>query len=127
MRDLNKSEAFTLYRYNIFYSKQSIMNPNIDFQVGMAQKVGIESNSIDAVVLGITLNFVPQPETVIAEMLRVAKPGGKEFNLKKVSAIPVEERIIFKNFEDYWLPFLGKVGLAPSYIMSLKEKRSTEA
>ena len=157
----------------IFYSKQSIINPIVHFQVGMAQELELESNSIDAVVSGIMLNFVPQPETVIAEMIRVAKPGGsigifvwdyskgmemlryfwdaaveldynaKEydegirfplcqegqleslaiaFDLKKVEVIPIEEKTVFKNFDDYWLPFLGNVGPAPSYTMNLKEK-----
>jgi ubiquinone/menaquinone biosynthesis C-methylase UbiE len=157
----------------IFYAKQSIKNTNVHFQIGLAQKLEIESNNIDAVVSGIMLNFVPQPETVIAEMMRVAKPSGtigifvwdyskgmemlryfwdaaveldsqaKEFDegirfplcregeleslvrtsgLKEVIAEPIEETITFRNFDDYWLPFLGNVGPAPSYTMSLKEK-----
>ena len=157
----------------ISYSKQSIISPNVYFQIGMAEELEIESNSIDAVVSGIMLNFVPQPKTIIAEMIRVAKPGGtigifvwdypkgmemlryfwdaaveldikakeydegirfplcqegqleslvKTFDLKEVASIAIEERIIFKNFEDYWLPFLGNVGPAPSYAMSLGEK-----
>ena len=157
----------------ILYSKQSIINPIVHFQVGMAQELELESNSIDAIVSGIMLNFVPQPETVIAEMIRVVKPGGcigifvwdyskgmemlryfwdaaveldysakvydegirfplcqegqleslvKAFDLKEFEAIPIEEKTVFNNFDDYWLPFLGNVGPAPSYTMNLKEK-----
>jgi len=156
----------------ISYSKQSIINSNVHFQVGMAEELEIESNSVDAVVSGIMLNFVPQPKAVIAEMIRVAKPGGaigifvwdyskgmemlryfwdaavelnikaKEYDegirfplcqegqleslvkisdLKEVASTAIEERIIFKNFQDYWLPFLGNVGPAPGYAMNLGE------
>ena len=157
----------------IFHAQQSIANPIVRFQVGMAQALELESNSVDAVVSGIMLNFVPQPETAIAEMIRVAKPGGtigiflwdyaegmemlryfwdaaveinssakeydegirfplckegqlesliKKSGLKQVEAIPIEEKTIFKNFDDYWMPFLGNVGPAPSYTMGLGEK-----
>ena len=157
----------------IFQAKQLIINPVVSFQVGTAEVLELESNSIDAVVSGIMLNFVPQPEEAVAEMIRVAKSGGtvgiflwdyaegmemlryfwdavveldsraKEYDegirfplcregqlealinkcgLEKVEAIPIEVTTIFKNFDDYWLPFLGNVGPAPSYIMSLGEK-----
>jgi hypothetical protein len=45
----------------------------------------------------------------------------KAFDLKEVEAIPIEEKTVFKDFDDYWMPFLGNVGPAPSYIMNLKE------
>jgi ubiquinone/menaquinone biosynthesis C-methylase UbiE len=157
----------------ILYAKQSVKNPNVLFQIGMAEELEIKSKSIDAVVSGIMLNFVPRPEAVIAEMIRVAKPGGtigifvwdyskgmemlryfwdaaveldinaKEYDegikfplcqegqleslvkasgLKKIAAIPIEETITFKNFDDYWLPFLGNVGPAPRYVMNLDKK-----
>jgi len=32
----------------------------------------------------------------------------------------------FKDFEDYWSPFLGGKGPAPSYAMSLSEERRIE-
>jgi len=157
----------------ISHAQQSIANPIVSFQVGLAEALEQESNSFDAVVSGIMLNFVAQPKTVIAEMIRVAKPGGcigifvwdyskgmemlryfwdaaveldssakeydegirfplckegqleslvKAFDLKEVEAIPIVEKTVFKNFDDYWLPFLGNVGPAPSYAMNLKEK-----
>ena len=157
----------------ITHCKQSIIYPNVTFQTGTAEKLEIESNSIDAVVSGIMLNFVPQPEKVISEMKRVTKPGGligiflwdyskgmemlryfwdaaveldikaKEYDegirfplcregelesllkasgLKEVLAVPVEEKIKFNNFDDYWLPFLGNVGPAPTYTMNLEKR-----
>ncbi|MEN8173013.1 MAG: class I SAM-dependent methyltransferase [Chloroflexota bacterium] len=39
--------------------------------------------------------------------------------LKEIEAVPIEVTSVFKNFDDYWQPFLGKVGPAPSYAMSL--------
>ena len=46
----------------------------------------------------------------------------KASGLKEVVAIPIEETITFKNFDDYWLPFLCNVGPAPGYVMNLDEK-----
>lgn len=157
----------------IAHVQQSITNPIVRFQVGLAQALELESNSVDAVVSGIMLNFVPQPETAIAEMIRVTKPSGrigiflwdyadgmemlryfwdtavkldptaKEFDeglrfplcqegqletlvletgLKQVEAMPIEVRTVFQNFDDYWVPFLGNVGPAPGYTMSLNLK-----
>ena len=40
---------------------------------------------------------------------------------KNIEAISIEVKTIFKNFDDYWLPFLGNVGPAPSYVMSRDE------
>jgi len=157
----------------IIYAQQSIKNPELRFQVGLAEALELESDSVDAVVSGIMLNFVPDSETAVAEMIRVAKPGGtigiflwdyadgmkmlryfwdaaveldgnaknydegirfqlcregqletliKKTGLKKVEAMPIEVKTIFKNFDDYWMPFLENVGPAPSYVMSLGEK-----
>jgi len=145
----------------------------VHFKVGLAQSLELDSNSIDAVVSGLVLNFVPQPKVAILEMLRVTKPGGKigvflwdyakgmqmlryfwdaaveldnkaneldegtrfplcqegqleslvrGVGLKQVEAIPIEVKTVFQNFNDYWQPFLGNVGPASSYTMSLNQK-----
>ena len=60
----------------ISHAQRSITDPVVHFKVGLAQSLELESNSIDAVVSGLVLNFVPQPEAAVLEMLRVAKPGG---------------------------------------------------
>jgi len=157
----------------ISYAQRSVINPFVHFKVGLAQSLELDSNSVDAVVSGLVLNFVPEPASVILEMLRVTKPGGKigiflwdyedgmqmlryfwdaaveldnkagefdegirfpicqegqleslvrEVGLKQVEATSIEVKTDFKNFDDYWEPFLGKVGPAPSYIMSLNPK-----
>jgi ubiquinone/menaquinone biosynthesis C-methylase UbiE len=61
----------------ISYAQRTITDPRIHFRVGLAQSLDLDSNSVDAVVSGLVLNFVPQPKAVISEMLRVTKPGGK--------------------------------------------------
>ncbi len=157
----------------ISHAQRSIANPSVHFKVGLAQSLEMDSNSVDAVVSGLVLNFVPQPKVAIVEMLRVTKPGGKigiflwdyadgmqmlryfwdaaveldnkanqfdegirfplcqeghleslirEVGLKQVEATPIEVKTVFQNFDDYWQPFLGNVGPAPSYAMSLNQK-----
>jgi SAM-dependent methyltransferase len=161
----------------IAHAQRSIPNPNVHFKVGLAQSLEIDSNSMDAVVSGLVLNFVPQPEAAILEMLRVTKPGGKigiflwdyadgmqmlryfwdaaveldhnaieldegirfpicqegqldslvrEAGIKQVEGTAIEERTVFQDFDDYWQPFLGGVGPASSYAMSLDQKDRQE-
>lgn len=43
--------------------------------------------------------------------------------LREVRSKALEVRTVFSNFEDYWLPFLGGVGPAPSYVKSLEESQ----
>jgi SAM-dependent methyltransferase len=43
--------------------------------------------------------------------------------LKDVEVRPIEVPTVFKDFDDYWNPFLGGQGPAPSYAMSLDEER----
>ena len=157
----------------ISHAQRSITTPLVHFKVGLAQSLELDSNSIDVVVSGLVLNFVPQPEAAILEMLRVTKPGGKigiflwdyahgmqmlryfwdaaveldnkanEFDegirfplcqegqleslirkvgLKQVEATSIEVKTVFQNFDDYWQPFLGNVGPAPGYTISLNQK-----
>jgi len=154
----------------IAHARNSINDTTVQFKVGLAQALDLASNSMDAVVSGLVLNFVPQPELAVAEMLRVAKPGGKiglfvwdysagmqmlryfwdaaveldpraseldeglrfplcqagrlealirEAGMKQVDSAPIEVATVFPNFDDYWQPFLGKVGPAPGYVLSL--------
>jgi SAM-dependent methyltransferase len=55
----------------------SINGLYVHLKVGLAQSLEIDPSSMDAVVSGLVLNFVPQPEAAALEMLRVTKPGGK--------------------------------------------------
>jgi SAM-dependent methyltransferase len=42
--------------------------------------------------------------------------------LTQVEVRPIDSWTTFKDFEDYWTPFLGGQGPAPSYVMSLSEQ-----
>jgi hypothetical protein len=43
--------------------------------------------------------------------------------LDQVAVRPIDISTDFRDFDDYWLPFLGGQGPAPGYVMSLSEKR----
>jgi SAM-dependent methyltransferase len=45
--------------------------------------------------------------------------------LSGVEVRPIDIWTVFKDFDDYWLPFLGGQGPAPGYAMSLSEERRT--
>jgi SAM-dependent methyltransferase len=46
------------------------------FQVGDAQSLALPGGYFDAVVSGLALNFVPDPDQALAEFVRVARPDG---------------------------------------------------
>ncbi|MEO7839100.1 MAG: methyltransferase domain-containing protein, partial [Anaerolineales bacterium] len=127
----------------------------------------------DAIVSGLVLNFIPQPEQALAGMRRVARKGGvvgayvwdyaegmqlmrhfwdaavaldpevsdidevrrfphsrpeplKELfqgaGFHQVEVISIQVPTVFRDFDDYWTPFLGGQGPAPSYLISLSEE-----
>lgn len=43
--------------------------------------------------------------------------------LHHVEVRPIEVSTVFRDFDDYWSPFLGGQGPAPSYLMSLSDER----
>jgi len=51
-------------------------NPQVEFRVADARAIPLEDNEFDAVVSGLALNFVPEPQRAVAECVRVAKKGG---------------------------------------------------
>ena len=129
-------------------------------------------HTFDVVVSGLMINFVPQPEVAVAEMARVARPGGwvaayvwdyiegmelmryfwdaavklnpnalessegrrfamcrpepltvlfEQAGLTQVEVRALDVPTHFRDFDDYWSPFLGGQGPAPSYAMGLTE------
>lgn len=139
-------------------------------KVADALSLPIDDSSIDIVVSGLVLNFIPAPEAALAEMRRVTKiggtvaayvwdyagkmeflnhfwdvvvelnPGAWEFHEKRrfassnaeslsdlfiqsgcldVDSYPIEITTKFANFDDYWQPFLGGQGPAPTYVSKL--------
>jgi SAM-dependent methyltransferase len=148
----------------------------IRFVEGLAGSLPIEDESADAVVAGLVLNFVPNAVTALADMRRVARPGGivagfvwdyagemqlmRRFwdaaieldpaaapldegarfpichpealeaafvaaGLEEVVVRAIEVPTVFRDFGDYWTPFLSGVAPAPGYAMSLSEAART--
>ena len=150
-----------------FLSRASAVRVNAD-----ATALPLRDGSFDAVVSGLALNFVPRPERAVAELARVAAPGGvvaayvwdysggmqmmRHFwdaaiavdpfaatadesprfpichppalaaawtaaGLTRVETRGIEVPTVFAGFDDYWQPFLGGQGPAPSYLAGLPE------
>jgi len=53
-----------------------IADPRVRFAVGDARDLPVATDSYDAVVAGLVLNFISDPTTAVAEMARVTRPGG---------------------------------------------------
>ncbi len=49
----------------------------------------------------------------------------QDSDLSHVAVIPIDIETHFKDFDDYWTPFLGGQGPAPGYAMSLTEAART--
>jgi SAM-dependent methyltransferase len=69
----------------------------------------------------------------LAEGLRFTlcapEPLGNLFHqagLQGVEVRAIDAPTVFKDFDDYWTPFLGGQGPAPSYTMSLSEEKRSE-
>ncbi|GAB3873480.1 class I SAM-dependent methyltransferase [Dactylosporangium cerinum] len=147
------------------------------FITGDARALPVPDASVDVVVSGLALNFVPAPAEAVAEFTRVSAPGGlvaayvwdyadgmammrhfwdaatsldppaaaldegRRFSicstatlsdlwftagLSDVATRPIDTTAVFADFDDYWTPFLGGTGPAPSYVASLPtEHRDT--
>ena len=144
------------------------------FEVGDAQTLPVATESFDAVVSGLVLNFVSDPQRMTNEMARAGRPGstialyvwdyahgmelmrsfwdaaraldssaasldeGLRFpvcaperlaaifeaaGLANVMTRAVDVPTPFRDFDDYWSPFLGGQGPAPAYLMSLPADR----
>ena len=60
----------------VAHAQEQIGDERVHFEAGDAQALPVETGSYDAVVSGLMLNFVPQPQQAVAEMARAARPGG---------------------------------------------------
>ncbi len=154
------------------YAREQIADPRASFGVGDAQALPEPAASFDAAVSGLVLNFVPSPERMIAELVRVTRAGGtvavyvwdyadqmqlmryfwdaaialdpasrsldegQRFPIcqpeplaelfRSTGLTVVETRAIdipttFVDFDDYWSPFTGGQGPAPSYLATLNQ------
>ncbi|MCU1358898.1 MAG: putative methyltransferase,S-adenosyl-L-methionine (SAM)-MTase protein [Ilumatobacteraceae bacterium] len=50
----------------------------------------------------------------------------RQAGLVEVSSVAIDVPTVFTDFDDYWNPFLGGQGPAPTYVMSLSDDRRTE-
>lgn len=144
---------------------------HVALQLGSATALPLESASVEVVVSGLVLNFIPDQRAALAEMARVAVPGGTiaayiwdyaekmeamryfwdaaarldpeaalldegvrfplarpealaelfAARLSRVEITAIDIPTLFTNFDDYWRPFLGGQGSAPTYVTSLTE------
>ena len=160
----------------IEFARMHTADPRASFAVGDARALPELDAVCDAVVSGLAINFVPQPEKVAAELARVVRPGGiaaayvwdyadgmrmmryfwdamvelnpgteaqdggKRFTLcapeplaalfasaglRDVETRAIDVPTVFRDFDDYWTPFLSGQGAAPGYVASLSEERRT--
>ena len=158
-------------------ARKQVSHPSVAFEVGDAQALQVESDSYDAAVSGLVLNFVSQPDQMVAEMKRAVRTGGtvalyvwdyagkmqfmRHFwntaaaldpeaydldegrrsticnpdllmqlfhgaGLLQMETRPIDIFTDFKDFDDFWSPFLGGQGPAPTYLMSLSEERRAQ-
>jgi len=158
----------------VAFARDRLNDPRVRFDVGDAQALQAASATFDAVVAGLVLNFVSEPDRAVSEMARVARPGGvvaayvwdyaegmqmmrhfwdaagaldprahdldegrrftlcqpepltdlfQTAGLEKVEVRALDVPTVFRDFDDYWSPFLGGQAPAPGYAMSLSEER----
>lgn len=168
IKGIDRSDGF------VAYTRAHVSDARATFEVGDAMALPVETGAYDVAVSGLVLNFVPQPEQMVAEMAGAVRPGGlvgvyvwdyagkmelmqrfweaaealdpavaeldegRRFpicqpeplrqlfevaGLNNVEVRPIEIATVFKDFDDYWSPFLGGQGPAPSYAMSLSEEQ----
>ena len=142
----------------VAFARERVKDPRARFEVGDARAMRADDASFDAVVSGLVLNFVPEPERALSEMARVARPGGvvaayvwdyaegmrmmrhfwdaaveldpeaveldegrrfplcapepladlfRGAGLTDVEVRAIEVPTVFRDFDDYWPPFLG--------------------
>ena len=67
---IEQSEGF------VAAARENIVDDRAEFQVGDAQDLALPEQSRDSVVSALVLNFIPDKEKALKEMIRVSRPGG---------------------------------------------------
>jgi SAM-dependent methyltransferase len=70
VKGIDRSEGY------VAYAQAHIQDDRAQFEVGDAQSLPVETGVYDAVVSGLMLNFVPEPQQAVKEMARAVRPGG---------------------------------------------------
>jgi SAM-dependent methyltransferase len=151
-------------------ASSTLPDKRVSFELATAERLPDREGGFDAIVSGLVLNFVPDPERALRAMRQRLSPRGivaayvwdyasgveflRSFWDAAVALDPgaasLDERARFKffgvdglegsfraaglvnveserarvmtsfaSFDDYWEPFLGRTGPAPSYVASL--------
>ncbi len=165
---LDRSASF------IGHVRSRVDDRRVRFVVGDAQALPGAALIYDAVVSGLMLNFVPQPQRAVNDMARVTRSGGRvavyvwdyadkmqqmryfwdaaaaldpaartldegrrfsicqppalkdlfqNAGLRDVTVQAIDIATHFRDFDDYWLPFLGGHGPAAGSAVSLSVER----
>ncbi len=86
----------------------------LEFIHGNAMELPFEDSSFDYVTIGFGLRNVPDYSTVLQEMYRVVKPGGKVVCLETSQPTMIGYRQLYFFYFRFIMPLLGKL-LAKSY------------
>ena len=106
--------------------------PGLGFREGGAEETGLETDSVDLVVMHTLLCHAPASQALIAEAARIVKPGGQlavldgDYELSSVALSahdPLQaliSRMIEENVHDRWLPrklggFLTQAGFETTH------------
>jgi SAM-dependent methyltransferase len=58
------------------HARAKVPDERAEFHAGDASALPVEDAACDAAVAGLALNFMPDPERALAEMVRTVRPGG---------------------------------------------------
>lgn len=150
-------------------ARERIVDPRVQLEQADASALPWEGGACDVTVSGLVLNFVPDAEAMLRDMVRVTRPQGKvaayvwdyaggmemmryfwdaviavspadaaqdqgerfplcrpeplaalfqAAGLRAVATRAIDIPTVFRDFDDYWMPFLGRQGAAPTYLAS---------
>lgn len=58
------------------HARDRVSDDRAEFRIGDARDLPVADSTVDVVVCGLTLNFIPDPRQAAAEFRRVLRPGG---------------------------------------------------
>ncbi|MEN8008092.1 MAG: methyltransferase domain-containing protein [Candidatus Krumholzibacteriota bacterium] len=156
------------------YARENQGSGPASFVVAGVGSLPTRPGGFGSVTSSLALNFFPEPDLAVGEMVRISGTGGtvsacvwdyedgmeplryfwdavaaldpkaadldeglrfpvcrpqaleklfRDAGLGDVSCGPIEIATEFTDFNEYWQPFLGGTGPAPSYVASLEEER----
>lgn len=158
------------------FAQEHNSDERTSFVVAGVGSLPVHPDGYGSITSSFVLNFIPEPESALEEMRRIAARDGlisacvwdyadrmdylryfwkaaaridskareldegrrfpscrqaalvemfSRVGLRGVCCEPIEITIAFDGFNDYWRPFLGGTGPAPSYVASLEENQRT--